>query len=120
MCFYIDSKHPNKRKAKKDINCYKILCKSWHSSIQGFQYVPGKTYSDDDALKCTRWYINEIHRGYHSYSSKKAALRVYNSIFIKNSRIIVKCIIPEGSDYYYNSQYHEYVSNKIKIIDIIE
>lgn len=117
MCFYIDSKHPNKRKAKKDITCYKILCKSWHSTVKGFLYVPGVIYLDNNALYVE---YNVVNIGYHSYSSKKAVLMTYNSIFFKSNRIIVRCIIPEGTDYYYNSQYHEYVSNKIKIIDIIK
>lgn len=120
MCFYIDPKHPDKKKAKRDITCYKIINKEWRSYIQIFKYVQGKTCSDGDALDIEKhlFGMKVIHRGYHSYSNKKIAL--HNCYQMAHKYMLVRCIIPEGSDYYYNSSLHEYVSNKIKITDVIK
>ena len=122
MCFYIDSRHPNKKEAKKDITCYKILFKNWVSIINCFRYIQEKIYSDYNALNVERgtFYARVINRGYHSYSSKEIALNAYKTMVPVYVRIVVKCIIPKGSYYYYNSKRHEYVSNKIKITDIIK
>lgn len=116
MCFYIDSKHQNKKKAKRGITCYKILLRNWKSTVRDFEYIQGITYLDNDALNLERGIFGTdvINRGYHSYSSKNKVLQAYGlrDFYYK---MIVKCIIPKGSEYYYNSDLKEYVSNQIII-----
>lgn len=118
MCFYISPTHPNKKIAKRDIICYKVLDENWHSLYRNFLYEINKLYIHPYALReeVGRRGDKVIKQGYHSYSNKKAA----DFDYAKWYRIVVKCIIPEGAEYYYNSVYKEYVSNQIKIIEVIK
>lgn len=117
MCFFIDEKHPNKKIAKKDITCYKILSKSWNSYYRNFKYELDTIYECPSSLFIEKSGPSDIITlGFHSYSNKKEAIGVCGDRFA----IIVKCIIPKGTEYYYNSKYKEYVSNKIKVIERIK
>lgn len=111
MCFVIDVKHPEKKIAKKDIICYKRLDIKFRSPYRVKLYKLNKLYKSElikDSLYC-------IYVGIHSYSCKKEAKHQKWS-----DEIIVKGIIPKGSEYYYNPNRHEYVSNQIIIQEVIK
>ena len=113
MCFSIHPDHPDKKIAKRDITCYKILQNisgELFSTVQYFRYKLHKLYKTK-IDKPKYWGINH---GFHSYSNKKCLLE--NCIISTKN---VKCIIPKGSEYYYNPFYTEYVSNQIIIKEII-
>ena len=120
MCFYIHPKHPSKKIAKRDIICYKIIKENYHSLNQDFPYQFNKLYTNKKALLIERTNgILSIHIGYHSYSSKNKALLDYH-LKLTKFLLLVKCIIPKGSDYYYNTIAKEYVSNQIILQEIIK
>lgn len=132
MCFYIDSKYPDKQIAKRDITCYKVL---WNSYRSAFRF---KLYELDELYKVRiekPYFLSGIYtidRGFHSYSNLKQAVQervhivkltncssCYNK-FALQEFAIVKCIIPKDSEYYYNSERREYVSNQIIIKEKIK
>ena len=109
MCFKITT--PEKI-AKKDIVCWKLFCKkgekTYRSKHQGTRYFIKKIYS----TKHFGLFGNiEINEGRHSYSTRFKALSLSFGY-----AIVVKCIIPKGTKYYYNNKDKEYVSLAIKLI----
>lgn len=107
--------------AEKDIVCYKIvnirdteIISYWY----GFPYELNKKYTiqvlrpifmkNDDI---------RIEEGFHSYRNLDIAKGyVYCSMLNLLPEIIVKCIVPKGSEYYISSD--EMVSNQIIIVEI--
>lgn len=135
MCFYIHSKHKTAKIAKKDIICYKILSKFntrlyldnfihekgiYFSSIKNYIYNfnENKKYISNIKVENANYWNNYnecIHIGIHSYSSiKRCRSYPYSRV------VIVKCIIPKGSTYYYNPDKQEYVSDTIEFIELID
>ncbi len=119
MCFIIDSNHPKVKIAKKDIVCYKLFYnhkKHFESPYRNFKFQKGECYYESKALKITyeAYYSHTIEIGIHSYTNLKKSINVSESWIFSNI-IIVKCIIPEGAKYYYNSTWKEYVSDYIII-----
>jgi hypothetical protein len=57
-----------------------------------------------------------ICKGFHSYSNKRKIIWCPDRSFY----CVVKGIIPKGSEYYYNPDRHEYVSNQIVLQEIIK
>ena len=137
MCFVIHPGHPNAKTVKRDVVCYKTLTADRVSVMQGFTYKIGKRYalpepfpnirtfptilwngnSDKNNLRSTRQCRainrdNEIHVGYHSYSSKK----MLRERVRRTGYVPFRCTIPKGSTYYFNPDRHEYVSNGMKIV----
>ena len=124
MCFYIHEKHQYKKIAKRDITCYKAINLTnkdniFRSVFQNFKYIMGgiyKTYlSEPKRIGYSIPDLDvefEINNGFHSYSNKKAVEH-------DNYPPYVRCIIPKGSEYYYNPEKMEYVSNQIIIKEII-
>jgi hypothetical protein len=113
MCFIIHPDHPDKKIAKRDIACYKFFKNrsgELFSTPRRFKYELHKLYKTKIIVKLQCW---KIEHGFHSHSNKKCFLEYINS---GNER--VKCIIPKGSEYYYNPFYKEYVSNQIIIKEI--
>lgn len=107
MCFIIDPKYPEKKIAKRDITCYKNLNSDMTSPFQGMQYKLGVLYKQPIGAII---YDDVIREGFHSYSNKRKAIRMPDRDWS-----LYKCIIPKGSEYYYDSGYREYVSNQIII-----
>ncbi len=116
MCFYVSKKHPDKKIAKRDISCYKVVELSetpdlFISSYQGFPYILGKLYCIQGTLFKM---AGLIHSGLHAYSNKRKLC------FFFSDETTVKCIIPKGSEYYYNPKDGEYVSNQIIIKGLLK
>ena len=118
MCFYIDNNN-RKRLAKRDITCYKKLKNDLRPECDynyAFKYKLNTLFNDSkeiDILEITDGSFEDdiINKGFHSYIKKPYDL--YNLY-----SITVKCIIPKGAYYYKNKT--EYVSDKIKIIEILK
>lgn len=109
MCFFIDVYHQMVKTAKTNIVCWKRfdIGKGYCSPIQGFEYEGGIVYYEDQFNEHALYMVNT---GLHSYSTEKEAKREKYS-----DEKIVKCIIPKGSKYYYNSYKEEYVSDHLFI-----
>jgi hypothetical protein len=116
--------------AKQDIVCYKRFKYEMYSPYRDFKYKLDKLYkakigkptrtcsfieaksTKDGIILDNNIYVSdpifEINRGLHSYSSLYMAskkLRIYESLY--------KCIIPKGSEFYYDNVDKEYVSNQL-------
>jgi hypothetical protein len=114
MCFIIDKKHPNKLVAKKDIKCYKVLLNGYQSPVMGFEYELNRLYTGLLGTPSYDGFYNQITLGFHSYSRKRKI-----PLYSKKCEKLVKCIIPKDSEYYYNHNLHEYVSNQIIISEVL-
>lgn len=135
MCFYVknNKKAVTRWVALKDITCYKVIIKNNDPNMitslhKKFNYKLKHIYKTKlknintklDPNQPER-YLTTIHRGFHSYSNKHKAILEYK--WEKGwgwSIEIVKCTIPKGSEFYYNSHDKEYVSNQIIIKQIIK
>jgi hypothetical protein len=119
MCFELDPKHPEPKKAKRDIRCYKIVDRRGRSFVSPYRYKPyfiGRTHY---AIGCLNW--ERIHNvepvngvisaGIHTYSTKNMALCKKSY-----SNVVLCCLIPCGTEYCYHHIDKEYVSTKIKVI----
>jgi len=125
MCFYIDNNN-RKRLAKRDITCYKKLKNDLRPEYDynyAFKYKLNTLFNDSkeiDILEITDGSFEDdiiINKGFHSYIKKPYIKKPYN-LYNFYSTTTVKCIIPKGAYYYKNKT--EYVSDKIKIIEILK
>jgi len=57
--------------------------------------------------------ITFINKGFHSYTNKEAGGWLLSLFFV------YKCIIPKGSEFYYDNANEEYVSNQLIIKKLI-
>ena len=119
-CYTYKSKH---RTYRKDLKCYKLMrrseCSGLVSANMWFPYELGKTY-ESDAYVSDLDLRNALHGGvFHSYTDLKWARGVFK--FIDGSDfVLVSCVIPAGTPYWRNNEFHEFASTKIKIVEIIE
>lgn len=142
MC-WISYNIPVKKIATEDITCYKLFAresivwkkrKFWFYSqkiIERFTslciayiYIP---YKENPKINLTclqerdwMWdkiYHWNIEEGYHSYATLSKVKR-YINVCSNHYYIIVKCIIPKGSEYYINDK-EEIVSSNIIVTDKI-
>ena len=120
MCFVIHEKHPDKKIAKRDITCYKDVLSHRNkqfvkSAVKEFAYRFNRLYRtrlDRERIKVFGE-LAPLNKGFHSTSNKKRNGLWWASDFS------VRCIIPKGSEYYYNPEEMEYISNQIIIKEII-
>lgn len=119
--------------ANEDIKCYKrfnIERGKLYSAFRAFEYNLNKLYKEPKMIippqivngryqfkpklkyfyNPTKRAIASIERGFHSYSS----LKVVNRRQCCNEKIFL-CIIPKGSEFYYDNVDKEYCSNQIII-----
>jgi len=119
MCFHIHPRHTRIKTAKKDIACFKVLEKDeetsrWYSPWQDTEYRNNrlkKAKIDEPS------WSDKIHQGLHSFSTKSEADFTTSNGF---NREVFEAIIPEGSQYYYNPDEEEYVSNQLMVIKRIK
>lgn len=121
MCFYIDPNNSSSKIAETDISCYKVLIKQSHrgagrygSPFQPADWTLGVVKQDYLDQIPTGRYGGEINNGLHSFSSIKRA-GVYTADKQLYNRKILKAVIPKGSEYYFNSDRKEYVSDRLII-----
>lgn len=107
-----------------DVQCYKIMRRygdgALHSVPFHFPYEIGKTYEsefkDIDYLdNC--YYLNDFV--YHSYHDQTWARKQMN-VFSRDGYVLVSCVIPANTPFWYNKKFHEYASMAIKIVGIVE
>ena len=119
MCLITNNLH--KYIAEKDIVCYKVVY------LQGKEII---SYWFDFPYELNRKYTIPvlqpiptpngniiIEKGFHSYRNIYTAKGdIWLSLMELLPKVIVKCIVPKGSEYYINSK--EMVSNQIIIVEI--
>lgn len=116
MCLLIQG---SKKKAKRDIICYKVMLKIddklCSRYINRFKWEIGKTYTCTKR-SATRYYKDEIGDGYfHSYSD------MHLSVFVGNI-VVCKCVIPKDTWYYsgiHSDGIDGYASKSIIVEEII-
>jgi len=131
MCFYIrnNKKSATLYVAKEDIACYKILESNLISPYRAYKYkfnklvkaklkIPKSLNKNGEyQFNLISYYrINErllsIEKGLHSYVNYSTALKNKNCRLFQDTKIY-KCIIPKGSEFYYDPVQKEYVSNQL-------
>lgn len=121
MCLY---SWDLRKKATKDIECYKIvvaangkICSRYYD----YEWEIDKIHESPRALPSRIKSDGDITGGYfHSYYSLNEAKK--SILCYKEHEVLCKCIIPEGSYYYYgihSDGYEGYASKKLKITEII-
>ncbi len=131
MCFYIRNTEEARTLwvAKEDIVCYKTMVnynsKVATSRYKNFIYILGRVYKQklEKIPKVTKEglyifpVVNGVWRtvslGFHSYSTCQEARR---NTGMWNTFSVYRCIIPKGSEFYYDRERKEYISNQIKIV----
>lgn len=119
--FIVNREYLDMKVATEDICCYKILYRLDETTLVspfiGFKYDFGAVYSIAKPLqKIPYLYANVVIDGFHSY---KLQLSARNATFFVNSSdkaVIVKCVIPKGSEYFENA--HEFVSSSLQMTEI--
>jgi len=128
MCFYVHNKHLKEKTAKRNITCYKVFSsydinsnqhgKYIRSYYRSFNYKFGTHYELDgyiNPLLDANGYPSIINVGLHSYTSLEKTKKIISEMASYYKKIIIPCIIPKGSKYYYNPEDGEYVSDQIII-----
>ena len=95
---------------EEDLIVYKLLAENFRSLYEDFPYELNKLYKT--SFKRVEIRNGEISKGFHSYSDTKRIEEIEGSGDY-NDGILVKCIIPKGTRYYYNSNRKQYISLKI-------
>lgn len=127
MCFNKEVSNYAHKIAEEDIVCYKIVHRypswpkpRWKSFYRRFIYEQGELYEEklsDDLLKILDGRPTLENFVYHSYSDLCAldVCEIHLS-HVARQVVLVKCIIPKGSIYWFNSDKKQYASNAIKIV----
>lgn len=133
MCLLIQG---NRRTAKKDILCYKVLKE--HLDINGkikhlnspyfesYEWVLGREAVNDEMLILGEIDNNQIRNGYfHSFSNEKDALDEswWHTPHLAERIGVYKCVIPKGSIYYcgeHSGGGEGYASKRLKIVEKIK
>ena len=117
MCFFVTSKHSDKKIAKKDIPCYKHLYIKDNVIRSPFyryfnKWKLDKKETTELGTKIIEKDSTIIKKGFHSFkiSYKRSFIIFANAKFL--------AYIPEGSEYYENDK--EYVSNSIILKEKLE
>lgn len=120
MCFIPRNKNSIRLKiAKKNITCYKIICKSEMSedtvisNIYKYKYVIGSLYEANIGIRRPNATEQNVivQSGFHSYRRKPSPKPLDHDEFI------AMCTIPKGAIYDRNKD--EYVSSHIIINEVI-
>jgi hypothetical protein len=122
MCFIVHELFSDVQTAHGDIECWKVVCIRGGGAIssvyQNFEYERGQTYRLGKPLEKSRHhtiYREEVGRGFHSYCLIERASIERKELAecgIRHTEII-KFVVPQGSQYYYNPDSKEYVSTSI-------
>lgn len=127
MCLFANRKYAFV--AQEDIECYKVLRRvddvltSYYH--QSFIWKKSVTYTSvlesfDSVFKSNQY---NVERGFHSYMYQKDAEEFINEISGDEILVLVKCIIPKGSQYFVGQSTDwraGYASDKIIFTSIIK
>ena len=122
MCTWVTN---SKQILQNDLTCYKIIRKDLTAIFYDFQYELNKEYVTELGIPHQSEKISSFPRmivkeGFHSFIEYEDAERNYNEINHTHSYLFVECIIPKGAEIYFNYINYLAVSNKIKIVKVIE
>ena len=117
MCLDINKK-AEKKLAKSDITCYKILLKKDGKLVTYFREVEvelGKTYESELFVND---YNTRVYDGLHSFKYFLGAVFVLIFMIHTSKTKLVKCVIPKGSFYYegWFSSVKSFASDRIKYL----
>jgi hypothetical protein len=122
MCFrkISDGKFNLVQVAKKDIKCYKMLKTSPYSELIESPFMNTVYFTSNTKEPVTKETkfddchedIIAINHGLHTYSSLR-----HGKKYLKygNHRKMYKAYIPAGTQYYYNPNNSEYISEKLVV-----
>lgn len=123
MCLYIRGKG-SKKKAEKDIVCYKILALDENGHLCSryksyFMWIVDKTYRADNAWTGSIK-AGEVKEGYfHSYTYNPLYNPKQVDVLLVQNLVVYECIIPAGT-YYYKGRHSDgvegYASKSLKLI----
>jgi hypothetical protein len=115
MCFYIHQDHIDAKIAENDITCYKILTRKKNKDLVS-PYIGSEVILGEKVEQKLERYGFSIDIGIHSCSTFLSAVKRRFEMWAgthccePGKKIIIKCIIPKGTKYYYNPEDKEYVS----------
>lgn len=118
MCLLTTQKIP--KIAEEDITCYKVINPDMTSLyFTEFNWVLGKLYETEIEC-CSKWDFIEVSKAFHSYKSLQDLMHGYFKSL--SPCLMVKCTIPQGSEYYLGKQgeMDGYASNKIIVNEILD
>jgi len=123
MCMWVID--ITKHKVNTDIVCYKILNKDLTSYVKKFQYELNKEFTtklgiprqEYNSYNTPRLIVDE---GFHGCVNYNDANRPYKELKKDNDILLVACIIPKNSEFYFNHFTGFIVSEKIKIEKILK
>lgn len=121
MCFIVHPEYPDPLVTEQDIVCFKVGYEAeislfggyFTSEYRGYKYRLKRLQPLVELClyNNTKTGTIEINKGYHSYHPLHPFAQ---SGFDATSKFcLVRCIIPKGSQYYYNPNDQEYVSDQI-------
>ena len=126
MCFDKEVSNYTHKVAEEDIVCYKVVFRyesvgkpRWSSLYQHFIYEQGELYEEKFSDRLLRFFdgLTRLKSNvYHSYSDLNGLDINEISWLCAHRAVIVKCIIPKGAIYWFNSYQNQYASNAIKIV----
>ena len=141
MCFILHPDFPNPLIAEQDIVCFKVGFKAENNSpgqlisqFRSYIYKLGELQPkvelslEYDSSPVPYYLLNlwgghhtvSIKEGYHSYHPANYRVDMYDDATSKFSQFcLARCIIPKGSQYYYNPEHREYVSDQIIVQEIL-
>lgn len=107
--------------AEKDITCYKIVYPAdrrgkFLAYVRPFRYEIGKEYTEKmfyrESDSCF------IYKGFHSFSTQKAAKFYFLKFHFFGKAVMIKCVIPKGAYYFTGcgDTPNQYCSDKIKVV----
>jgi hypothetical protein len=137
MCFTIHKDYKKPIIAEEDIKCYKLVAPAKYSGISyllshkmwethffsryhQFLYEIGRTYEmEQDLWEEKEVYITTERKryGFHSYTSPVSPM--LHRDHDQEEIILMEFVIPQGSEFYYDPEREEYISNKIQCIRYI-
>ena len=125
MCFDKEVSNYTHKVAEEDIVCYKVVNRlpfdvkpRWESFYRHFIYEQGEVYEEklsDGLLKILDGQPTLKHLVYHSYSDL-TGINVFEYAFVNFVSVAVKCVIPKGTIYWFNSDKKQYASTAIKVV----
>lgn len=119
MCLYVSSKK-NRKKAKEDIICYKVLNTKHGDLLSIFEHFKWTLGVEETAEKATDIWGDKIRDGYfHTYDNYFNAVK--ESLFPGFE--VFECIIPKGTYYYkgrHSDSFEGYASKKLIVVKQLE
>lgn len=120
MCFTIHESHSEVKIATEDILCYKIFIPSnfgdaYLTPFRRTRVLP-KSLMESEIGQSVRDRWNELSYGIHSFTSlEEATAYGKKKVDDYNQAKYVECTIPKGSEYYFNPETKQYISNQLQL-----